>query len=378
MKIITIEPTPSPNSMKIVLDTALPDGESYNYKAEDAKTAEHPISALLEVNGIRGIYHVMNFMAVERKANVPWETILKDVQNILNDGEQVEKHDEVAQADDTYGEVYVHVQTYKDIPLQVKVFDSASEARFGLSERFVKAMEAVHSSEVENYILLRKWADYGIRYGEKEDVGETIIQEIEAAYPDERLADIIQGAKEGKEDEIVRGQPVTLLDFAVDEWEKRFQLLDQMPDPERSDLPLLNKALDDEKMSIRRLATVYLGMIEDLAVVPYIEKALQDKSGAVRRTAGDCMSDLGFVEFEDAAIQSLKDLSKLVRWRAAMFLFESGTEKALPALKEAENDSEFEVKLQIRMAIARIEEGEEAQGSIWRQMAEIRTEVEKE
>ena len=45
-------------------------------------------------------------------------------------------------------------------------------------------------------------------------------------------------------------------------------------------------------MSIRRLATVYLGMIEDKAVVPALTKALKDKSAAVRRTAGDCMSDL--------------------------------------------------------------------------------------
>ena len=100
----------------------------------------------------------------------------------------------------------------------------------------------------------------------------------------------------------------------------------------------------DEKMSIRRLATVYLGMIEDTAVIPYVEKALKDKSWAVRRTAGDCLSDLGFEGFEDAAIELLGDRNKLVRWRAAMFLYETGTEKALPALKEAEDDPEFEVK----------------------------------
>ena len=126
-------------------------------------------------------------------------------------------------------------------------------------------------------------------------------------------------------------------------------------------------------MSIRRLATVYLGMIEDEAVIPYVEKALKDKSWAVRRTAGDCMSDLGFEGFEQAAIDTLNDKNKLVRWRAAMFLYETGTENALPALKEAENDSEFEVKLQIRMAIARIAEGEDAKGSVWKQMTEART-----
>src|SRR5690606_18785858 len=158
----------------------------------------------------------------------------------------------------------------------------------------------------------------------------------------------------------------------VDEWEKRFQLLDQMPDPELSDLPLLDRALSDPKMSIRRLATVYLGMIEDVKVVPYVEKALCDKSWAVRRTAGDCMSDLGFEGFENAAIEALNDKNKLVRWRAAMFLYETGTETALPALKQVEDDAEFEVKLQIRMAIARIAEGEDAKGSVWKQMTEAR------
>ena len=372
MKIVTIEPTPSPNSMKIVLDTELPSLTSYNYKKSDAETAPHPIASLLNINGIRGIYHVMDFMAVERIGNVPWETILAEVQAVFNEeeNEHTETEEEVI---DSFGEVYVHIQTYKDIPLQVKVFDSTSEERFGLSERFIKAMDEVHSAEVENYILLRKWADYGIRYGEKAEIGEMVLQEIEAAYPDERLKDIIRQSNEDHSIPSQRGRKVTLEEFNVDEWETRFQLLDQLPDPDMSDAQLLNLALDDEKMSIRRLATVYLGMIEDEAVIPYVEKALKDKSWAVRRTAGDCMSDLGFEGFENAAIEALKDRNKLVRWRAAMFLYETGTENALPALKEAEEDPEFEVKLQIRMAIARIEEGEDAKGSVWKQMTEART-----
>jgi len=372
MKIVTIEPTPSPNSMKIVLDTELPKGTSHNYKKSDAETASYPASALLNINGVKGIYHVMNFMAVERIGNVAWESILAEVQAVFNE-EQSEQTESVEEIDDSYGEVYVHVQTYKDIPLQVKVFDSESEERFGLSERFVQAMEKVHGREVENYILLRKWADYGIRYGEKAEIGETVIQEIEAAYPEERLLAIIRQANEGQSENIQRGRKISMEEFSVDQWETRFQLLDQIPDPDMSDAPLLERALDDEKMSIRRLATVYLGMIEDDTVIPYVEKALKDKSWAVRRTAGDCMSDLGFEGFEQAAIETLNDKNKLVRWRAAMFLYETGTDKALPALKEAENDPEFEVKLQIRMAIARIAEGEDAKGSVWKQMTEART-----
>ena len=47
-------------------------------------------------------------------------------------------------------------------------------------------------------------------------------------------------------------------------------------------------------------------------------------------------------------------------------------ETALPALKAAENDKEFEVDLQIKLAIERIEGGEEAKGSVWKQMTESR------
>ncbi len=372
MNIVTIEPTPSPNSMKIVLDTELPMLETHNYKKEDAATAPEPVAQLLQITGIKGIYHVMNFMAVERVGNVQWETILAEVRKVFNK-ETSEQTEEVSEAAEHFGEVYVHVQTYKDIPLQVKVFDSESEQRFGLSERFVSAMEKVHSAEVENYILLRKWADYGIRYGTKEEIGETVVKEVEAAYPEERLAAIVNNSHEGNTQSGQERFKVSLAEFETQEWETRFRLLDQMADPTIQDLPLLDRALEDEKMSIRRLAAVYLGMIESVETVPYIEKALHDKSWAVRRTAGDCMSDLGFAEFESAAMALLKDKNKLVRWRAAMFLYETGTEKSLSALREAAEDPEFEVKLQIKMAIERIEEGEDAQGSIWKQMTELRS-----
>ncbi|MDW0109590.1 virulence factor [Sporosarcina aquimarina] len=372
MNIVTIEPTPSPNSMKIVLDTELPNLEAHNYKKEDATTAPELVSQLLQIKGIKGIYHVMNFMAVERVGNVQWETILAEVRNVFNE-ETIEQTETELGADDHFGEVYVHVQTYKEIPLQVKVFDSENEQRFALSDRFVSAMEQVHSAEVENYILLRKWADYGIRYGSKKEIGETVVKEVEAAYPEERLSAIVTNTLEGTQHTSQQKQRVSLEDFQTNEWETRFRLLDQMADPTLDDLPLLDKALSDEKMSIRRLAAVYLGMIESETVVPYIKKALEDKSWAVRRTAGDCMSDLGFPEFEPAAMNLLQDKNKLVRWRAAMFLYETGTEKSLPALKEAANDPEFEVKLQINMAIERIEEGEDAKGSIWKQMTEVRS-----
>jgi len=373
MKIITIEPTPSPNSMKIVVDTELPFGKSYNFTKDNKNEATGEAAAILAIEGVKGVYHVADFFAVERNAKYAWEGILASIRQVLGE-DNVQEENEIHATNEFYGEVYVHVQFYKQVPLQVKVFDNQREYRVSCGERFVEAFnKIIETADDENYIFQRKWIDYGVRYGELEEIAEAVKQEIDVTYSSERIAEIVVAVNDDEKTAIKTDKrKVTVEQFMQPEWEKRFQLLDQMANPELDDLPLLDLALEDEQMSIRRLATVYLGMVEDVAVVPYLEKALQDKSAAVRRTAGDCMSDLGFVEFENAMQHALQDKNKLVRWRAAMYLYEVGTEQSLPALKAAEDDKEFEVKLQVKMAIARIEQGEEAKGSVWKQMTESR------
>lgn len=372
MKIITVEPTPSPNTMKIIVDQELPFGKSFNYKKDEQQHAPEEIKSMLNINGIKGIYHVADFLAIERFAKNDWEEILADVRKAFGEEHSNEQQDK---AHEHYGEVQVHVQQIKGIPLQVKVFDQVSEERVGLSSRFVEAMNASMKEQDENYILQRKWVDFGVRYGDKKEIADQIREEVEATYPDSRLQKLIESAKSQRNEAIVHGRRVTLEEFQMDTWQERFHLLDQMTDPTIDDLPLLGQALQDEQMSIRRLATVYLGMIDDVAVIPYMEMALQDKSPSVRRTAGDCMSDLGFPQFESAMKKALSDKNKLVRWRAAMFLYETGTEDSLEALHQAKEDPEFEVKLQVNMAIARIEQGEEAKGSVWKQMTESRNQL---
>lgn len=369
MKIKAIEPTPSPNTMKVILDEELPFGKSFNYTKENMQDATKEIQQILSIEGVKGVYHVADFLAVERNAKYKWESILSDVRQALGDNDsEIEKGEQTG--NDHFGEVFVHVQMFRNIPLQVKVFDSSSEKRISTGDRFVKAFQSIDIKKTDdNYILERKWVDFGVRYGDKEEIANEVLEEIQATYDEERLKTLVEAAN-SKETVTVSRKKVTLDDFLVEDWQERFQLLDQMPDPEIDDIPLLEKALEDPQMSIRRLATVYLGMIEDEKVVEPLGKALKDKSAAVRRTAGDCMSDLGFVQFEPYMIEALKDKNKLVRWRAAMFLYESGTKNCLQALKEAEEDPEFEVKLQVKMAIARITQGEEAKGSVWKQMTE--------
>jgi hypothetical protein len=374
MKIISIEPTPSPNTMKVILDQELAMGKSHNYKKEQFEGAPEVIKQILAIEGVKGVYHVADFLAVERNAKFDWKEILPKVRGAFGeDTLAVETHSGIT--NQHFGEVKAQVQMFKGIPLQIKLTEDEAEKRFGLPDLYKNAAFDAQLPG-DNYILLRKWVDFGIRYGDIEQIGQEILEELLAAYPEERVRGLVKEAKKGLDETAVKKNRVkkriTLADLAHEDWRFRYQALEQMQDPTIDDLAVLKQALKDDKMSIRRLATVYVGMVEDKQVLPLLYQALKDPSVAVRRTAGDCLSDLGYEEATSEMCQALKDSSKLVRWRAAMFLYEVGNESALPALKDAENDPEFEVSLQVKMAIERIEGGEEAKGSVWKQMTEAR------
>jgi hypothetical protein len=372
VKIESIEPTPSPNTMKVLLDRELEAGKSNNYKKDQMEGAPSIIKEILQIEGIKGVYHVADFLAVERNAKFDWQELLPQVRKAF--GEETQESAAHSQMEEHFGEVNVAVQMFKGIPMQVKVTDGEEEKRFSLPGPFMEALSNAQQ-EGDNVVLLRKWKEHGVRYGDLDEIGNDVVEELIAAYPSTRLESLAQQAKESRPDaQPVRRkkQKITMDDLNAPDWQTRYQKLESMDSPTIEDLPLLEIALEDEKVSIRRLAVVYLGMIEDEQVLPLLYKGMQDKSASVRRTAGDCLSDLGFKKAMHTMVRALEDKSKLVRWRAAMFLYEEGDESALQGLKAAENDPEFEVKLQVKMAIERIEGGEEAKGSVWKQMTEAR------
>ncbi|MTH52083.1 virulence factor [Bacillus mangrovi] len=361
--------------MKIILTEELPKGTSNNYKKGEADHAPNVIQQILEVDGVKGVYHVADFLAVERNAKYDWKEILSRVRECF--GENASESSALEPAAEGFGEVKAAVQMFNGIPMQLKLSDGSEEKRFALPQRFQDMIFKVQQ-HASNVVLDREWKDHGVRYGDMDEIGREIIEELSAAYKDERLARTAQ-ALINKEEGV---QQISRTSYKVHpemldepEWTARYAHLEQM-NPSIEDLDVLEKALKDEKASIRRLAVVYLGMIEDEAVLPLLYQALEDKSVTVRRTAGDCLSDIGNPHAIPAMIKALKDKNKLVRWRAAMFLYEIGDERALPALKEAEEDPEFEVSMQVKLAASRIEGGEEAMGSVWKQMTESRKHTE--
>ncbi|WP_172197007.1 virulence factor [Saccharibacillus qingshengii] len=380
MEIKLIEPTPSPNTMKLHLNETLEAGIRKTYTLDNERSAPPVIARLLHIEGVKSVFHTTDFMAIDRKPGADWPAILSSVQEVFGSRSDQPVDSDIEDAAGHFGEAQVFVQFFRGIPMQIRVKSGLTEERIGLSQRFVEAVTEVASATM---IKERKLTDYGVRYGDLPDIAREVEQELEAAFPQERLERVIKqaiahGAKAEEFVEQRREWSQAEIEEGLQsaDWRRRYSALEAMEASEQT-LPLIERALGDEKMQTRRLAVVYLGDLKTPAAMQLLFKAMKDSSPAVRRTAGDTLSDIGDPAATQVMLESLTDTSKIVRWRAARFLYEVGTAEAREALEQASNDPEFEVGLQARMALERIDSGEEAAGTIWQQMAKSRQKPEE-
>jgi Virulence factor/Scaffold protein Nfu/NifU N terminal/HEAT repeats len=379
VKLLSIETTPNPNSMKLNLDERLAKGVAITYTHENSGDGPAYIEKILAIPGVSSVFRVEDFMTIQRKPAAGWEDILSQARVVLECVRLDNAKSAPAETSDKkWREVMVSVQYFRDLPMLVKVSSGSEMTRLPLPERFGQALERAMGAS-ENMLMERKWKDEGLRYGELRDVGEAVVCEISAVYDEKKLRELVERAyhpdlhepfKAGREElgELVRA-------FESPRWEERFAALKEIgrnatAQIDSQALSLIIRATKDPKMSIRRLAVVFLGLIKTPEVLAPLCKALKDEAVGVRRSAGDALTDLGDRQAIGPMVETLKDPNKLVRWRAARFLYELGDESALPALREAQDDREFEVAMQIRQAIERIESGKVGQGPVWRQMTQ--------
>lgn len=378
MKIISIEPTPSPNSMKLNMDESLPAGVRKTYTKKNSTDAPDNVQQLLAVQGVISIFHAADFIALDRTSKGDWQLILAKAREIFGEaqGQGSTSGNDLPlvepQAEAAFGEAQVLVQMFRGIPLQVRVRAGNEEARVAMPERFTQA--AVRAGTASpNLIKERKLEELGVRYGELKDIAGEVVQELDASYDDARVESLVSSAmletpvpaSSEAAEEADAGAAMEQLRHS--DWKLRYAALQKIQ-PSLETLPLLVHALQDENTSIRRLATVYLGDIKEPEVLPFLYRALEDDTPSVRRTAGDTLSDLGDPAAMPAMAKALKDRNKLVRWRAARFLYEVGDNSVLKDLQEAADDPEFEVRMQVKIALERIEGGHAAEGSVWQQM----------
>lgn len=260
MRIVSIEPTPSPHSMKINLNKELPADEKLNYKlSDDLSNAPDYIKSLFEIDGVKGIYQVIDFIALERNPRVPWEIILPKVRMALGTEEAA---NEIATTEnsqtsvDNFGEVKVFIQMFRGIPMQVKLDDGDAEKRFGLSKIFSEAIMAASDSS-PNIVMERAWVEQRPRYGSVDEIGNDVVEELSASYDQARLDALVKQAYAQGENSIEAiaeaDQHMTLDILAEPDWKVRYAAMDRLK-PTFAHIDILEKALQDEKASIRRLA----------------------------------------------------------------------------------------------------------------------------
>ena len=382
MKLLSIETTPNPNSMKLNLDERLAKGVAITYTHENRGDCPAYIEKILAIPGVSSVFRVEDFMAIQRKPTAGWEDILSQARAVLEYASLNNvKPEPVGTSDKEWSEVMVSVQYFRDLPMLVKVSAGSETTRLPLPERFGKAIERAMGAS-ENMLMERKWKDEGLRYGELRDVGEAVVREISAVYDEKKLKELVERAYHPDLHEKVEANGEELGElaqlvraFESPRWEERFAALKELgrnttAQIDSQALSIIIRATKDPKMSIRRLAVVLLGLIKTPEVLAPLCEALKDEAVGVRRSAGDALTDLGDRQAIGPMVETLTDPNKLVRWRASRFLYELGDESALPALREAQDDGEFEVAMQIRQAIERIESGKVGQGPIWRQMTQ--------
>jgi hypothetical protein len=81
-KVLEIQSTPNPNAMKFVLDQVIAVQPASFYSAPAAQ--HHPIAtALFEIPGVSSVLLLNDFVTVNRRPEIKWQSISPKVLNVL-------------------------------------------------------------------------------------------------------------------------------------------------------------------------------------------------------------------------------------------------------------------------------------------------------
>ncbi|WP_071518736.1 virulence factor [Geitlerinema sp. PCC 9228] len=390
MKLRSIETTPSPNCMKLNLDEQLASKSITLSPGDDTSNVPEPIGQLLDIDGVRSLFLIQDFITLTREGSADWESILAAAGNILgvaegsedvlsssSNQETSQETPSQGQPKENLGQVEVAIQIFRDIPIQVRANGSdGEEARAALPDRFSQALQRAVTETGADYVMERYWKPYMVDFGDPQEVAQSTADEVASLIDDEELRQIEQRAiaPDANNAQTTASLPQSALleELKHPNWKRRLKALQQLEANEET-FSAIAAALTDERSTIRRWSAAILGASESAdALEPLARAVLSDKSPVVRRTAGDALSDLANPKAIPTMCQALQDSSKLVRWRAARFLNEIGDESALDTLRQtAETEPEFDVRVEINAAIERIEGGGDKQMPMWMRLAGV-------
>jgi len=380
MKLCSVETTPSPNCIKLNLDEEI-SAKALTLQDSDSDRSNSPVVAqqLLNITGIKSVFLVKDFITLTKENSADWQPILTQAADLLGKApdpiaipstKTQPQPPTQAQSDTSQnlGQVEVALQVFRGIPVQVRVTGEGEQVRVALPERFNQALQRAITATNADYVAERRWQPYEPRFGHPEEVARMVADELDSAIDtvelDRRENAAVANRPEKSAERL--SQQDLLSELLHPMWGRRLKAI-QALEVNAQTLSDVVTALNDEHSAVRRWAAAILGASGMPEVVePLCHSLHSDSSVVVRRTAGDALSDLGDTRAIATMCQALGDRSKLVRWRAARFLNEIGDETAVPFLhRAAEQETEFDVRLEMLAASDRISGGGEAQLPMW-------------
>jgi hypothetical protein len=117
VKLLSIETTPNPNSMKLKLDVRLPKAVAITYTHENRGDCAAYIDKILAIPGVSSVFRIADWMAIQRKPTAGWEDILSQARVILEYASlNSTKPEPTGTSDKKWLEVMVSVQYFRDLP----------------------------------------------------------------------------------------------------------------------------------------------------------------------------------------------------------------------------------------------------------------------
>ncbi|MEO1295084.1 MAG: virulence factor [Cyanobacteria bacterium J06636_16] len=391
MRLLSIETTPSPNCIKLNLDESISDKALTLQKGSPTPNVPEWMQQVLAIEAVQSVFVIKDFITLTRQGSADWQPILAQAADLLGvaanaDSKllaQVTQPHESSQdvanapsASPNLGQLDVAVQVFRGIPVQVRAIAAdGQQARVALPDRFAQTLQRAITATEADYVAERRWEPYQAPAGEPAHVAQLVADEIDSLLDAQALAQIETAAISDRSEPVptdsLAHQQALIAELSHPDWKHRLKALQQL-EVTPANLAAVVAVLDDEKSTIRRWAAALLGASTlEAAVEPLGVLVRQDPSALVRRTAGDALSDIGNPRAMTPMIAALIDPSKLVRWRAARFLTEMGDQMAVEPLRRAvEQESEFDVKVEMMTALERIEAGGDTQLPMWMRLTQ--------
>lgn len=391
MRLLSIETTPSPNCIKLNLDESVSDKALTLQKGIPTPNVPEWIQQVLAIEAIQSVFVIKDFITLTRQGAADWQPILAQAADLIGvaadadskllaqvtqRNESIEDVSSASSVSTNLGQLDVAVQVFRGIPVQVRAIAAdGQQARVALPERFAQTLQRTITATKADYVAERRWEPYQAPAGEPTQVAQLVADEIDSLIDSQTLTQIETAALSDRSGNLPADSPahqqVLVAELSHPDWKHRLKALQQL-EVTPVNLSAVVAVLEDEKSTIRRWAAALLGAstLEE-AVEPLGVLVRQDPSAIVRRTAGDALSDIGSTRAMPPMIEALSDPSKLVRWRAARFLTEMGNQTAVEPLRRAvEQESEFDVKVEMMTALERIETGRDTQMPMWMRLTQ--------